>query len=294
MSPRREAVDASTSALVPTTGTPDTALVMADDVRADLLRAQRGMIDERQRLPQVRIMAAGVALYEFSDTHETVRDFQGIVLGAHPRNVLWDKPYGQQGNGQEQAAVPACSSNDGKFGIPRQGFRHAALRGAVATGSERISCRECPYNNWGSKGLIPELLRAGETVETVKGKAVVNQRAVYVAVEGRLAPVELILPPTSITAFDEYLAVLLNRNIPVQAVLTTFTQEVKSRGQLRWGQAKYEQGDSLSRDAFSRVLAMRQEWLPTIEGTHEEMVVAADVAEPGDIGGGEDDEEIPF
>lgn len=299
--PSRRDPELPASSVVATT--PPTAIAtMEDSVRADLLRTQRGMLDERQRLPTVRLMQNGVGLFEFSDTHDTVRDFQGVVLGAHPRNVLWDKAFGVTPTNTEEPTIPACSSNDGKFGIPRQGFRHAALGGRAATGRERINCRECPYNEWGSKALLPDVLRPGETLDTVKGKGVNNQRAVYVMVEGRQAPVQLLLPPTSIIAFDEYLAFLVNREMPIQAIITVFSQEIKNKGALRWGQATFTQGEAISQALFSRVLAVRQEWLSTIEGHHAEMVVAADVEEPGTMAEPEQrepddsevDEQIPF
>lgn len=247
---------------------------LPDDVRQDLLRAQKGMIGESQRLPQVKIMGAGAGLYEFTDTNETEREFAGVILGSHARNVLWDKAYGTN-QSDEEKGKPACQSRDGITGIPREGFPHAALqrRGqpqVLATGTERIDCRSCPYNQWGSKHLIPEIMRPGDSG---KGKATTNQRAVYVLVDGRETPVMLILPPTSISAFDEYLSTLLNRGIPVQATLTVFKQEKKERGTMKWAQATFAQGEPLSQEAFSRVLAKRTEYATHISGRVEELVV---------------------
>lgn len=285
---------------------------LPDDVRADLLRAQKGMIGDTQRLPMVKIMPAGAGLYEFVDTSDTLRSFRGVILGSHARNVLWDKAYGDETprprneQGEEETSQPACRSADGVFGVPRQGFAHAALqrRGATtvtaAVGTERIDCRTCPYNQWGSKRLIPEIMRPGDSG---KGKAVTNQRAVYALVEGREAPVMLVLPPTSISAFDEYLATLLNRGIPVQATFTLFTQEVKERGRLKWAQATFSQGEFLTQDAFSRVLAKRAEYQTHISGRVEELVVMdADVEDAAANGGApsgsassdSEDDDIPF
>lgn len=299
---------------------PSSALTVPADIMRDLLQAQRGMIGERQRLPQVKIMGAGAGLYEFADTNDTVRTFRGVILGSHMRNVLWDKAYGDEaprprgGDDEEQKGRPACVSGDGVTGVPREGFAHAALQPrdasptatpVVARGTERISCRTCPYNQWGSKRLIPELMRPGDSG---KGKAVTNQRAVYILVEGREAPVMLILPPTSITAFDEYLTTLLNRGIPVQATFTTFTQEIKERGRLKWAQATFAQGDALNQESFSRVLAKRNEYRSHLDGRQEELVEAevtdevdhaatnaapaagANAPQPA----GEEDDDIPF
>lgn len=284
---------APTTALVPPPAAGGLLSSMPDDIRRDLLQAQQQGLGERVRLPQAKIMAAGAGLFEFTDTHETTREFVGVILGSHARNVLWDKAYGTSNPATDESPVPACSSNDGKYGVPRQGFAHAALRGP-AVGTERIACRTCPYNQWGSKNLIPAIMRPGDSG---KGKAVVNQRAVYLLLSGRAAPVELVLPPTSIQALDEYMATLLNHNTPVQAILTHVKQEVQSRGTMRWGQATFTAGEQLSNEAFSRVIAVRGQWISTINGVVEEII---DTPEPVDTPpnapeatGGEDDGEMP-
>jgi hypothetical protein len=279
MPPRRAGADDAPAAAEPA-GTSVSTYVMPDDIRRDLLNAQKGMIGEKQRLPQVKIMPAGAGLYEFTDTSETTREFIGVILGSHSRNVLWDKPFGSAPTNSDEPPLPACSSNDGQFGVPRQGFAHAALqrRGQAApvqaTGTERINCRTCPYNQWGSKKLIPALLRAGEDPEKVKGKATVNQRAVYLLVAGRETPVELVLPPTSLNPYDEYLASMLNQGVPVQGILTRIAQEVQTRGQTRWGVATFSAGEALDAAAFDRVMSARGQWRNEIDGIVEELVEA--------------------
>jgi hypothetical protein len=286
-----------------------TALAIPDDVRADLLRAQQGMVSERQRLVMVKIMAAGAGLFEFKDTNETAREFNGVILGSHKRNVLWDTLYGTDAapSADGEAKQPACKSHNGIMGIPRQGFAHAALQpregGAtvLATGAEQISCAQCPYNKWGSKSLIPALMRPGDSG---KGKAVTNQIAVYVLVPGRETPVQLILPPTSITAYDEYIASMTNHGKPVQAVFTTFKQEIKRRGQMAWAQAIFSEGESLGNDAFAKVLDVRSRFIETITGVVETLEDEPDEsgargsampqAARAEVAAEEEDDEIPF
>jgi hypothetical protein len=124
----------------------------------------------------------------------------------------------------------------------------------AAIGTERIACETCRYNQWGSVGLLfPQ--RANQ-----KGKATTNQRSVFILLEGREAPVEMILPPTSLSAFDQYLTTLTTQAIPVQAVLTAFRQEVKSRGATRWGVAKFENTGLLDGDTFTLAMAKREQF----------------------------------
>lgn len=281
-----------------------TALALPDDIRNDLLRAQASQITTVQRLPDVKIMPAGAGLYEFSDTNDTVREFTGVILNSHARNLLWDRPYGSEapqpvnGEGDPQN-MPACVSSDGKFGVPRPGFPHAGLQGRVASGTERIACATCPYNQWESKGLIPALLRPNDSG---KGKAVVNQRVLFIMVvdaEGQFAretPVQLTLPPTSLVPYDEYLGTLLNRGVPVQAVLTRFSQTRQTRGSLAWSLAVFDNARPLTEAEFQAVMGKRAQFRTSIVPQDS----AAPVVDEGPPGGRdfdhtpESDEDLPF
>jgi hypothetical protein len=272
---------------------PGTALALPADVRADLLRAQGEMIETVQRFPQARVMPAGAGLFEFKDTNDTVRDFLGVVLFSHARNLLWDRPYGSAESTNPDGSVqpPACVSNDGRIGVPREGFAHLALqqRGAttptLAQGTERIDCRTCPYNQ--SKRLI-------DPTNTKKGKAVTNQRSVYILVQDRQVPVELVLPPTSLTPYDEYLASLLNRAMPVQAVLTKFSQTVTRQGGLAWATVEFRDDRALTQAEFDRVIEVRGRFLGAMTPNAEVLVepTAADREEAATAATGGD--EIPF
>jgi hypothetical protein len=231
-----------------------TALVIPPDVQADLLRSQAESIGTPQRLPRIKIMPAAAGLFEFTDDSSTTREFSGIILGSHARNVLWDGAFGEERAEADRA--PACSSRDGKIGVPRAGFRHAALNDAEAIGTEQIECAACPYNAFGSKRLITEN-------GNPKGKAVTNQRSVYVAIEGRRSPMELLVVNTSIPPFDEYLNSLLQREIPVQSVVTIFKQELKNRvgSAGRYAVATFANGGPVNAETFNRILALRTEYL---------------------------------
>lgn len=246
---------------VPAMRDPLSAAVIPDDVRADLLRSQAESIGTPQRLPQIRIMPAAAGQYEFKDTNETTREFRGVILGSHARNVLWDGAFGEER--AEADRGPACQSRDGKIGTPRAGFAHAALqeldRQVLAAGDEQIECATCPYNTFGSKRLISEQ-------GSPRGKAVTNQRSVYVAIEGRRSPMELLIVSTSIPPFDEYLNSLLQREIPVQSVVTHFKQELKNRvgATGRYAVATFTNEGALSPERFAQILQLRTEYMSFI------------------------------
>jgi hypothetical protein len=274
-------------------GSSSLGFALPDDVAADLLRAQTEQIATPQQLVQVKIMNGGAGLYEFGDTNDTVREFRGIIVSSYARNVLWDRPFGSEPRrdpvtNEEIPNSPACVSSNGIMGVPRPGFAHAALGGRVATGVEQVQCSTCPYNQWESKTLIGG---------TGKGKAVTNQRAVFIMVLGpdgefeRDSPVELTLPPTSLPTYDEYLASLVNRRIPVQAVVTTFRQERVNKNGFQWGVAQFSVERAVTELEFRAIMEKR--------AAYRSNVLPQDTAprmEAGEVvGGGVDDEEdVPF
>jgi hypothetical protein len=294
---------ANASTTTTTETVPGTALALPADVRADLLRSQVEEIGTNQPLPQVGVMPAGAGLFEFEDTHETTRDFEGVILGSHARNVLWDKAFGQntvRADGKKEG--PACQSRNGKQGIPREGFAHAALQRAgtatvAATGMEVIDCATCPYNQWGSVGTVRGRPGTKQDGTPGKGKDVTNQRSVYVMLAGRFAPVEVTLPPTSLKAYDEYVSTLSNQGIPVQAVVTKFTQSVVQMGQFRVGVVGFARGATLDNATFGQVLEMRQRFSSQIIPGEVLVEASYEPEEPaGTIGGAEitGSDDIPF
>lgn len=230
------------------------ALTVPDDIKADLLRAQAASITTNVALPRINIMAGGAGLFESSVDGQTFDKFQGIVLNNHPTNLLWDRPYGGQALAEDDPnRFPACSSTDGHYGVPREGFRHAGLNGGTGDGVATVECRTCPYNQWGTGDMF-------KPQGNKKGKAVTNQRKVYILLDGNQVPFELTLPPTSLSAFDEYLTSLLNRNLPVQAVFTEFKQEKKMKGTMKYAEARFSMVGTLTQEQFSGVMAKMQQY----------------------------------
>lgn len=232
-----------------------TSLVVPDDVMQDLLNAQRQSIEGPQALPQIKIMPAGVNLFEFTDTGETKSTFRGVILNIHSRNVLWDHKFGA--DVPEDERFPACSSADGRYGSPRPNFRHAALEGQAAQGDELIECRTCPYNKWNTGNLLI-------ADKNPKGKAVTNQRVVYILLEDREAPMELVISSTGINPLEEYTANLLNRRVPMQGVVTEFGLATQTKGTMRWSGPTFRNIRNLDQQEFAAALRIRQEYWNSI------------------------------
>lgn len=258
---------------------PGSSLALPDDLRADLLRAQTENLSIVS-LPSVKIMGQGAGLFEFKDTGDTVREFTGVILNSHNRNVLWTKEYGTPAV-RDEDKLPDCASPDGRYGIPKPGFAHAALNGDEARGNERISCATCPYNQWDSAKLINK---------RGKGKANTNQKAVYVLLENRELPVRLTLPPTSLKALDQYMLTLANQGVPVQTVATKFAQDRVTKGGFQVGVLTLTNVGTLDPQTFADVLARRAKYMhliTPIDPTREDV----DFQRAAE---GEDDDDVPF
>jgi hypothetical protein len=277
-----------------------TALALPDDIREELLRAQRASVSTPQDLPQIRVMNGGVGLFEFKDTNETEREFQGVILGAHDANILWERDINTPAPSDEEKR-PACSSNNGVVGIPRKGFRHEALGGGFAEGTEQIACQSCPYNKFGSGAK----LIAGKNP---KGKAVTNQKMVYVLIPGRAAPMELVLNAMSIKQYDEYAGKLGNQGIPTQAIVTTFSQKIVNKTPtLKYGVVEMRNAGALDMATLEKAVATRRRFISNIEpavevlmeGTMDDEAAAAasepvSVTDPSTGALASSDEELPF
>lgn len=282
---------------------------LPDDVLNDLLAAQAGEMGDRIDIPRVKVMPAGVGMFEFADNNDTVRDFTGVILGSHAKNVLWDKQFGQQSSNEEEN-LPACSAQDGRFGTVREGFVHLGLPGnrrflnggvataaaqaeavsnggVAGTGVEQVECRTCPYNQYGTG-------RVFRPQSSEKGKANTNQRVIYVLMEDRMLPVALVIPPTSLTAFDKYVGDLLNRRIPVQAVVTKFSQEVLGTGGVRYGTVKFSQADRLDAQTLQHVLAQRTKYMAYINPAMQAAPVEATVVNEPEAPSEDEPDDMPF
>lgn len=272
---------------MPTPGT--TALdALPDDIKADLLREQMESMDSIQRLPRMKILPAGVGYFEFEDTPgDTIKEFLAVIVGHHKRNVLWDKKFGGHEHVPEDESGPACSSPDGIHGIPRAGFKHEGLPEGmkVADGFTMVACGTCPYNRWGTGNKLI-------TSNSPKGKAVTNQRSIYLLTEGRMLPTELILPPTSLPPFDQYMVSMANRGTPLPAVLTKLTQEiVVTKNGTRYAKCKFSMERLLNVEEFANVQEKRQQFRNAMTTTAQQQVQAEMAKAESTIALVEDDEE---
>lgn len=258
---------------------PATALATLDEAtRADLERAQREALGDNIELPRIKVAGQAMLLYNFPDFNTAIPEFTGVILGAHARNVLWTRDADEETDDPD-AKRPACSSPDGKFGRPQEGFVHANL-GRAATGDDLVECKTCKYNQFGTGQMFIATRKP-------KGKAVTNQKNVYIWLPDRALPFVLTLSSMAIAGFDEYITKLTRRGLLMQQITTTFRQTKKGEGKNAYGIPTFHEGAPLGADAFAEVMQMRRDWIgkiepaplaqqatatTTVDATHEEEV----------------------
>jgi hypothetical protein len=242
-------------------GTAVDSYVLPEHIRQDLLRTQQESLTTAIQLPKIKVLPAGVGLYEIESAQEGAEpqhapSFVGVIIAHHNRNILWDRKHGSPAPIDDLLKRPACSSEDGKYGVPREGFTHAAL-GRPAIRNERIECASCPYNQFGSGAMLV-------ADKNAKGRAVSNYKVLYVMLDGRVAPMELALPGMSIRPFEDYLMRLTNQGVPVMAVFTEFRQSVTMRNGSKVANAEFRRAGVLNEQQFNAVLDKRVQFAASI------------------------------
>lgn len=126
--------------------------------------------------PRVKIPSGGMLQFELpSDDPQRptyAPTLVGVILYNHSNNAYW--PDGQEYNDN---VPPFCSSVDGKRGI----------------GDPGGLCATCELNRFGS------------ATDGRGGKACKNMRVLYLLRSGEYMPLQVTLPPTSISPFREFM-----------------------------------------------------------------------------------------
>lgn len=139
------------------------------------------------------------------DNPDVVKELVGVIVHQHQVNAYWDK---DRATGSDESNAPLCSSHDGHTGYNRISRTYC-------------SCKTCENNRYGSAA-------------NGRGKACKNMRQLYFLMGGRMMPVIIQLPPTSIKAFNTYTGSWISKaGIPPFAHITKITlkKETNKEGQ---------------------------------------------------------------
>lgn len=128
----------------------------------------------RLSFQKIKIPSGGSLQFEIPgedpDNPEYEKTIDGVIIYHHAASAYWP-----EGSEYDDDTAPLCSSNDGMLGIGEPG-------GVCAT---------CHNNTWGSAA-------------SGKGKACKNMRILYLLCSGQYMPIQLALPPTSISPFSDF------------------------------------------------------------------------------------------
>lgn len=163
------------------------------DTYAEILEAQAevgGMVTYRAKVATGGGKAFDIVTGD-EETDTSVSSFSGVIVYNHNCNAYFDEDA--TGN-----TPPVCSSMDGVIGFDAE------------TG-EPVACKNCPRNAYG-------------TAKNGRGKACKNMHRLFIMVEDVPIPTLLTLPPTSLTAFQNYRTkVLAAKKFKPNEVVTEFS-----------------------------------------------------------------------
>ena len=139
-------------------------------------------------IDRVKLPAGGGTAFEIpseeGEETEMVKDITGVILYNHPAFAYYAAAFA---GGH---AAPDCSSMDGVTGVGLPGG----------------SCRDCPYNKFGSGDGQSKLCK--------------NKRMLYILREGELFPVALSLPTGSLRTFTNYVKRQLTKGRKLSQIVT--------------------------------------------------------------------------
>ena len=147
-------------------------MVAGDFAQDDLAEDMDGLAVSFQR---VKIPGGGVLQFEVPGDDPENPDYEknltGVILFNHATNAYWP-----EGSEYSDDTPPLCQSANGKTGY----------------GTPGGLCAGCKLNQFGS-------------AENGKGKACKNMRTLYLLRSGDVMPIMLVLPPTSIKPFRQFI-----------------------------------------------------------------------------------------
>ena len=149
----------------------------------------------RLSFTRIKIPGGGHLQFEIPSGNPDVPDYapylEGVILYSHNSNAYWP-----EGSEYDDDQPPLCQSFDGKVGYGEPGG----------------TCADCVLNQFGSDG-------------NNKGKACKNMRMLYLLRSGEYMPIQIALPPTSLTPYTRL--DLRHKAICISAYADGFVAQIK-------------------------------------------------------------------
>lgn len=167
-------------------------MVDGDFTKEELAEDYEGL---QLSFPRVKIPAGGALQFELPSDNPEDPDYtkviEGVILYSHSSGAYWP-----EGSEYDDNVSPLCATLDGKTGV----------------GTPGGACAVCPLNQYGTA-------TDGKGNPT-KGKACKNMRQLYIYRSGDFMPIQLTLPPTSLTPYSDFVnACFVSRHRPLYAAV---------------------------------------------------------------------------
>ena len=176
-------------------------------------------------MPQIKIPTGGSTVFEYitddPENPEVLKEITGVIIKHRFQNVYFKDKY------DGTIKMPDCFSNDSKTGYGNPGG----------------DCKRCPLNRYGSGD--------GGT-----GKACKNTVKLFVLRNGEMLPIEIIIPPSSLKEYSNYVSRLLMKGNVASQVITKISLAKETN----------KSGIIYSKLKFSKVRNLEKGELESIEG----------------------------
>lgn len=179
----------------------------------------------RLSFQRAKIPGGGVTQFEVPGDNPEAPEYEktitGVIIYNHAANAYW--PTGSE---YDENIPPLCSSYNGKCG---QG-----VPGGI--------CETCEMNQYGSDE------NGG------KGKACKNMRTLYILRSGEAMPIQLSLPPTSLSPFSDFVnTVFATRRRPTWSAIVEIGIKRIDNGTNQYGVATFKKIADFSQEQIPQI-----------------------------------------
>jgi len=203
-----------------------------------------------------------------------VKRLEGIILASKRVRTFFPKCGTKVAEKQLNDVTnnrPICSSDDYEHGEMAdidwntiEDKTHPAIMIKQELAKGGLLCRTCPYNEWGSVGLLGKEGR---------GKACGDIRRLLLWKEGIKIPQLLQVPTTSLRAWDSYCSSLDAAGLKHHMMITEVALEPKSVGQMSWSILNFSASGQISEVMADELCSI----VPTPDGPKKLHVYLRDV-----------------
>ncbi len=219
MKPKKEADVRPEMASYPilTMGAKTFLSVVEDNLQGEILSAND--------LERIRIPTGGGLNWTIPtlDGGKSVPSFEGIILYQQTSRAYWEKGIASG------STPPNCASTDGRVGIGEPGG----------------DCIVCPHAQYGSN---PKSQSGRQACRQAKN--------LFVLLPESYLPLVLVLPPSSLKPFKQFMLQLSAANVPIQEVVVRFGLEKSSnRSNIAFSLATFAVNERLTTDETATISA---------------------------------------